>query len=55
MGLLSKVVGSVVGSVVGGATGGAASGPIIVQQVKVIDEIKKLESIGMEMTEYEHH
>lgn len=42
MGLLS----SIVGAVVGGATGGAASGPIIVEQVKVIDGIKKLESIG---------
>ena len=42
MGLLS----SVVKGVLGGATGGAMSGPIIVEQVKVVDGIKKLESIG---------
>ena len=41
MGLLS----SIVGAVVGGATGGAASGPIIVEKVKLIDSIKRLESI----------
>lgn len=41
MGLLSKIV----GAVVGGATGGSASGPIIVEKVKLIDSIKRLESI----------
>lgn len=46
MGILSSIVGAAVGAVTGGATGGGASGPIVIEQIKTIDGIKKLETIG---------